>query len=109
MKGIKNILSGEILRNDFLRKNVKLLLLLFLIFFTFVITDAIGEMKIAEKQKIKKEITELKEKSVFLSSELMQQSLVNEVFKQIKARKIGLVKLSEPPKIVKISSDEEKE
>ncbi len=73
----------------------------------FVLTESVGAMRIAKIQKITKEINTLKEESVFIQSKLMDISLINEVDKQVKERKIGLNKLSKPPKVLIIRTENE--
>lgn len=107
MSLIEKILSGEILQNEFLRKNLRFLVLIFSLFFVFVIIGAIGSFKVASIQELKNEITDLKEESVFMQSELMHASLINEVDAEVKKRNIGLNKLSKPPKIIEINSNED--
>ncbi len=108
MTTIKKILSGDIFRNNFLRKNIRYLFLIFILSFLFVLNGAYGDFKMAEEQDLKKEIISLKATSVYLAAELMQLSLVNEVYNEVKERKIGLSKLSKPPMIIKIETEEQK-
>ncbi|MBN2893171.1 MAG: hypothetical protein JXL97_14975 [Bacteroidales bacterium] len=105
---LRKILSGEILQNEFLRKNLRYLILIFGLFFVLVIIGAIGDFKTAQIQELNSEIAELKENSVFISSELMHLSLVNVVNKEIQDRNIGLKKLSKPPRIIELKIEDNK-
>lgn len=105
MGNIKHILSGEIFQNKLLKKNIKYITLVFSLFFVFILIGAVGAFKIGQIQELKKDILEQKEESIYLSSELMQLSLNNEVDKQVQLRNIGLQKLSKPPKIIEIKID----
>lgn len=106
MGNIKHILSGEIFQNKLLKKNIKYITLVFSLFFVFILIGAVGAFKIGQIQELKKDILEQKEESIYLSSELMQLSLNNEVDKQVQLRNIGLQKLSKPPKIIEIKIEE---
>ncbi len=106
MNRLKKILSGEILQNEFLKKNIKFLIFIFLLFFCFVILEAIGDFKVAKIQKINSEIAELRENYVYVSSELMQLSLMNNVQKEIEDKNMGLEIISKPPLILQIKNNE---
>ena len=102
MKILRTIISGEILQNKLIKENIKFLVLIFFLFFVFVIIGAIGAFKVGEIEELKREISELKEDSIYLSADLMQRSLIYEVNNEIKRRNIDLEMVSEPPKIIEI-------
>lgn len=105
MTTLKQIISGEILKDKFFKKNIKYIILIFSLFFVFVIVGAIGAFKVGEKEELKKEIIDLKEDAVYISADLMHRSLVFEVKKEVKKRNIDLEQLSKPPAIIEIKTD----
>ncbi len=99
MNRLEKILSGDILvKNKYLKGNVKFLAIIFFLLFVYILFNGLAAMKLSEAQKIRNEINELKQESVYYSAELMNISLQSNVYEQIIERKIGLTLQAEPPK-----------
>lgn len=105
MNNLRKFLSGEILKSKVLKKNVKYLILIFIIMFIYIVYGAIGVFQVAKIDEQKKIIYEKNQKSIIITSELMNMSLKTQIYKEIKKRGMELEKLSEPPKKIIIYID----
>lgn len=100
MNNVKKILSGEFLNNDLFRKNIGYILFFIGIFFFYIVIGSYGDLRVGERESLKKKVNDLSEKSIMYESELMQQSLQSSVYEQIKKRDLNLIKPQEPIKII---------
>ncbi len=106
MNNLRKFLSGEILKSKVLKKNVKYLILIFIIMFIYIVYGAIGVFQVAKIDEQKKIIYKKNQKSIIITSELMNMSLKTQIYQEIKKRGMELEKLSEPPKKIIIYIDE---
>ncbi len=105
MNSIKKILRGDFLNNDFVKKNIAYIIFLIVIFFFYIILNSYGDLKVGERESMKRIVNDLREKSIMYESELMQQSLQSSVYKQIKNRNLDLIQQQEPVKIIFIKQE----
>lgn len=105
MKGLHKILSGDLLKSDFLKKNSRYLLFLFAVVFLYIVYGSIGVFQVAKINEKKIEIENLRQKSILFSSELMKISLESQVYQEILDRDMDLQRLSEPPKRIVINKE----
>jgi len=106
MEKLHKILSGDLLKSDFLRKNSRFILFLFALVFLYIIYGSLGVFQEARINEKKKKIENLRQKSILVSAELMQISLESQVYQEILDRNMDLQRLSEPPKRIIINSAE---
>ncbi len=97
MSKINKILSGDLLKSDFFKKNNAYIILISIIIFFYIIYGSIGVFQVAKIDDKKKHIYELRQKSILISADLMQISLESKINQEIIDRNMDLQKLSEPP------------
>lgn len=103
MKKIHKILSGDLLKSDFIKKNARYIIFLFGMVFLYILYGSIGVFQIAKIDEKQIEIENLRQKSILYSSELMKVSLESEVYQQVVNRNMDIQKLSEPPQRIIIN------
>ena len=98
---LRDIANGQILNNEYLKKNRKYLL--FLVFLAFVyINNHYGvDALLKEHLVLNKEVQELKYEAITTSSQLMQMSKQSEVVSRVQAAGLDLDVLTTPPRILK--------
>lgn len=96
----REILNGQAIDNEWLRKNRKYLL--FCVFLAFIyINNHYGvEALLKEHVALNKEVKDLKYEAITTSSELMFMSKQSEVVRKVEEAGLGLEVLTTPPRIL---------
>lgn len=71
---LRSILGGDILANDFLRRQVKLIILIMILTVLYIDNRYSAQQDLIEIDKLKKELTDIKYDALTRSSELMEKS-----------------------------------
>lgn len=71
---IRSILGGDILANDFLRRQVKLIILIMILTVLYIDNRYSAQQDLIEIDKLKNELTDIKYNALTRSSELMEKS-----------------------------------
>ena len=87
---IRDILNGNILTKNFIKKQYKLLIMMSLLAFLYVDNRYYCETQLAKEIKLKKEILDLKYESMTISAELMAISRQSNVLSIVKAKGLKL-------------------
>ncbi|HEY5590549.1 MAG TPA: FtsL-like putative cell division protein [Paludibacter sp.] len=103
---IRDILNGEILSKNFLKKQYGLFIMIALLAFMYVDNRYSCETQMAKEIELKKKIQDLKYESLTISSELMQISRQSSVLNMVKASGINLVETATPPIVIEDSIPE---
>jgi len=93
---IRDILNGNILTKNFIKKQYKLLIMMSLLAFLYVDNRYYCETQLAKEIKLKKEILDLKYESMTISAELMAISRQSNVLSIVKAKGLNLMETYTP-------------
>ena len=93
----KTLISGSLLSERLVLKNLGLLTLLTLLGAVYIANKFHAEKTIRRTNQLQKEVKELRSEALATSADLMYLSKQSEVVKMIKQRDLGLKELKEPP------------
>lgn len=97
----KSILGGEILANDFFRRQTKLMILI-MVFILFYISNRYScQQQMIEIDKLKKELIDIKYDALTRSSELMEKSRQSRIEEYIATQQSELQTSTNPPYLIK--------
>ncbi len=99
MKGfsIKDILGGDVLTSDFVRRQYPLLIMVAVLLFGYVGNRYHCEIQMKEEIRLRKELRDLKYESLGISAELMQISRRSNVLRMVEERGLGLEESADLP------------
>lgn len=100
---MRDILNGDILSKNFLRKQYILLILISLIAFLYVGNRYSCETQLAKEISLKKQILDLKYESMTISAELMRISRQSNVLNLVNSRGLDLIQTNTPPIVIEDS------
>lgn len=101
LKMLKNeILGGEFLTRDLIARQGKLILLIVGLAFFYISNRYTCQQKIANINKLKNELNDLKYESLTRSTELMMRTKQSQVRKRISERGIELELSNQPPYVI---------
>lgn len=93
----KTLISGSLLSERLVLKNLGLLTLLTLLGAVYIANRFHAEKTIRRTIQVQKEVKELRSEALATSADLMYLSKQSEVIKMIRQRDLGLKELKEPP------------
>ena len=97
---IRDILNGEILSKNFLRKQYLLIIMIAILAFWYVDNRYTCETQLAKEIELKKEIQDLKYESLTISAELMEISRQSNVLKMVNENGLNLIQSTTPPIVI---------
>lgn len=98
---LKSILGGDILANDFFRRQTRLLVLI-MVFIIFYISNRYScQQQLIEIDKLEKELTDMKYDALTRSSELMEKSRQSKIEEYISSQQSELETATNPPYLIK--------
>lgn len=99
----RDVLNGNILTKNFLRKQYGLIIMISVLTFLYVDNRYNCEMQLAKEIELKKEILDAKYEFLTISAELMQISRQSNVLKMVKANGLDLIETQSPPIVIEDS------
>jgi hypothetical protein len=94
---LKDLLSGTIVTDKLILKNLGFLFLLTFLGALYIANRFHAERIIRETAKLQREVRDLRSESLSTSANLMHESNQSEVFRLVRERELGLEELREPP------------
>jgi hypothetical protein len=94
---LKDLLSGTIVTDKLILKNLGFLFLLTFLGALYIANRFHAERITRETAKLQREVRDLRSESLSTSANLMHESNQSEVFRLVKERELGLEELREPP------------
>jgi hypothetical protein len=94
---LKDLLSGTIVTDKLILKNLGFLFLLTFLGALYIANRFHAERITRESAKLQREVRDLRSESLSTSANLMHESNQSEVFRLVKDRELGLEELREPP------------
>lgn len=98
---LKNILGGDILTNDFFRRQVKLLVLLVIFAIIYISNRYSCQQEMIEIDQLKKELTDIKYDALTRSSELTEKSRQSHIEEYVSKEESALQTSTNPPYLIK--------
>ena len=97
------ILGGDILANDFFRRQTKLIVLIVILTIIYIDNRYSSEREIIEIDHLKKELTDIKYDALTISSELTEKSRQSKIEEYISGKETGkpLSTAATPPYLIK--------
>ena len=97
---LKSILGGDILTNDFFRKQSKLILLALVLVIFYIHNRYASQMQQLRINRLKKELTDIKYDALTRNSELMEKSRQSRIEEYISAKESDLQTSTNPPFLI---------
>ncbi len=101
---LRDIINGNILTKNFLKKQYPLLILIAMLAFLYVDNRYYCETQLSKVIKLKREIQDIKYESLTISAELMEISRQSNVRKMIKERGLTLSESNTPPVVIEVKT-----
>ena len=98
---LKSILGGDILANDFLKRQTKLLILIMILTIFYISNRYSCQQEMIEIDKLKKDLTDIKYDALTRSSELMEKSRQSRIEEYISTQQSVLQTATNPPYLIK--------
>lgn len=98
---LKSILGGDILANDFLKRQTKLLILIMILTIFYISNRYSCQQEMIEIDKLKKNLTDIKYDALTRSSELMEKSRQSRIEEYISTQQSELQTATNPPYLIK--------
>lgn len=98
---IRSILGGDILANDFLKRQTRLLVLIMVLTVWYIDNRYSSQQEMIEIDKLKKDLTDIKYDALTRSSELMEKSRQSRIEEYISAGESPLQTATNRPYLIK--------
>lgn len=99
----RDILNGDILTKNFIRKQYGLVIMIAVLLFLYVDNRYAYETQLAKEIELKKKIQDAKYESLTISAELMQISRQSNVMKAVNDNGLNLIENTTPPVVIEDS------
>ena len=97
----KNILGGDILANDFFKRQTSLLILIMVLTILYIDNRYTSQQELIEIDRLKKELTDIKYDALTRSSELMEKSRQSRIEEYISTGESPLETSTNRPYLIK--------
>lgn len=98
---IKSILGGDILANDFFKRQTNLLILIMVLTILYINNRYESQQEMIEIDRLKKELTDIKYDALTRSSELMEKSRQSRIEEYISTEESHLETATSRPYLIK--------
>ena len=98
---VKSSLGGDILANDFFRRQTKLLILMMIFILFYIHNRYASQQQQIEIDKLKKELIDIKYDALTRSSELMEKSRQSRIEEYVSEEQSDLQTSTNPPYVIK--------
>lgn len=98
---LKSILGGDILDNDFFRRQTKLLVLIMVLIIFYIHNRYASQQQQLEIDKLKQELIDIRYDALTRNSELMEKSRQSQIEEYIHSSKTDLQTPTSPPYLLK--------
>lgn len=101
----KNIIGGDILAADFLRRQTRLIVLIMILILFYIHNRYACQQQMIELDKLKKDLIDIKYDALTRSSELMERSRQSRIEEYIATKESDLQTSTNPPYLIKDKED----
>ena len=98
---IRSILGGDILANDFFKRQTSLLILIMVLTILYIDNRYTSQQELIEIDRLKKELTDIKYDALTRSSELMEKSRQSRIEEYISAEESHLETSTNRPYLIR--------
>ena len=98
---IRSILGGDILANDFFKRQTSLLILIMILTILYIDNRYTSQQELIEIDRLKKELTDIKYDALTRSSELMEKSRQSRIEEYISTEESHLETSTNRPYLIK--------
>lgn len=98
---IRSILGGDILANDFFKRQTSLLILIMVLTILYIDNRYESQQELIEIDRLKKELTDVKYDALTRSSELMEKSRQSRIEEYIASQESNLETATSRPYLIK--------
>ena len=98
---VKSILGGDILANDFFKRQTSLLILIMVLTILYIDNRYTSQQELIEIDRLKKELTDIKYDALTRSSELMEKSRQSRIEEYISAEESHLETSTNRPYLIR--------
>ena len=98
---IRSILGGDILANDFFKRQTRLLILIMVLTVLYIDNRYNSQLELIEIDKLKKELIDIKYDALTRSSELMEKSRQSRIEEYISTQESNLQTATNRPFLIK--------
>ena len=98
---IKSILGGDILANDFFKRQTKLLILIMVLTVLYIDNRYNSQLELIEIDKLKKDLIDIKYDALTRSSELMEKSRQSRIEEYVSNQESNLQTATNRPFLIK--------
>ena len=98
---IRSILGGDILANDFFKRQTSLLILIMILTILYIDNRDTSQQELIEIDRLKKELTDIKYDALTRSSELMEKSRQSRIEEYISTEESHLETATNRPYLIK--------
>ena len=98
---IRSILGGDILANDFFKRQTSLLILIMILTILYIDNRYTSQQELIEIDRLKKELTDIKYDALTRSSELMEKSRQSRIEEYISTEESHLETATSRPYLIK--------
>ena len=98
---IRSILGGDILANDFFKRQTSLLILIMILTILYIDNRYTSQQELIEIYRLKKELTDIKYDALTRSSELMEKSRQSRIEEYISTEESHLETATNRPYLIK--------
>ena len=98
---IRSILGGDILANDFFKRQTSLLILIMILTILYIDNRYTSQQEMIEIDRLKKELTDIKYDALTRSSELMEKSRQSRIEEYISTEESHLETATNRPYLIK--------
>lgn len=98
---IKSILGGDVLANDFFKRQTKLLILIMILTIFYISNRYSCQQEMLEIDRLKKALVDIKYDALTRSSELMEKSRQSRIEEYISTKESELQTSTNPPYLIK--------
>lgn len=106
---LKSILGGDILTNDFFKRQIKLLVLIMILTIIYISNRYSCQQELIEIDRLKKELTDIKYDALTRSSELTEKSRQSRIEEYISQSQSDLGTSTNPPYLIENTVDKPKD
>ncbi len=103
---VREVLNGRFLESDWLKRNRRLLVVIFIMLIINITVRYKSEKVIREVVTIEEELKELRSESIALAADVMKMSRPSEILERVKKNKTGLSPSKEPPGKIYVEKEE---
>lgn len=97
---LRSILGGDILANDFFKRQTRLICLIMVLTVFYIDNRYISQQELIEIDRLKKELTDIKYKALARSSELMEKSRQSRIEEYISTEESHLQTATNRPYLI---------